>query len=180
MDQVTVFIPSLSLIVRCSRVQFYSSAKTFSVSVLLGQLKTENPIVLLSPTLSSKVLTNLIPARTFKVPTNVDIHTETATGTGGLAIYHSGEQVNHVIETDTSFSASYLGITVSGSASYSYKSQYTDDQQYAFMSSSVTAYASELKAVASSLNPSVKKVPLTLPQWSQDFKVVQAYFKFFR
>ena len=161
-------------------MRFNSLAETFSVSVLLGQLKTENPIVLLSPTLSSKVLTNLTPARTFKVPANIDIHTETSTGTGDLAIYHSGEEVNHAIETDASFSASYLGVTVSGSASYSYKSQYTDDRQYAFTSSSVTAYASQLKAVASSLNPSVKKVALALPQWSQDFKVVQAYFEFFR
>jgi len=55
--------------------------------------------------------------------TNIIIHTEISTGTGDLAVYHSGEQVNHVIETDVSFSAAYLGITASGSASYSYKSQ---------------------------------------------------------
>jgi hypothetical protein len=130
--------------------------------------------------MKSKELKNLTPARTFKIPVNIDIHTETATGTGDLAVYHSGEEVNHALETDASFSASYLGVTVSGSTSYSYKSQYKHDYQYAFTSSSVTAYASQIKDIATSLNPSVKKVALALPQWSEDFKIAQTYFEFFR
>jgi hypothetical protein len=161
-------------------VLFNSSAETFNVSVLLGHLKPDNPIVFLNDKMKPKKLLNLTPARTFKVPANVEIHTENAVGKGDLAVYHSGEEVNRAIETDASFSASYLGVTVSGSTSYSYKSQYMHDFQYAFTSSSVTAYASEITNIATSLNPSVKKIALALPRWSEDFKVAQAYYEFFR
>jgi hypothetical protein len=149
--------------------------------VLLKHLKTDNPIVLLDQNHSPKKASNLTPSRTFSVPNNVDLHTDTSTGQGDLAVYHSGEEVNHAFETDASFSASYLGVTVSGSTSYSYKTQYTHDQQYAFTSSSVTAYASEITNIGHCLNPFVRKFAIGLPQWNElDFKVVQAYFEFFR
>jgi hypothetical protein len=149
--------------------------------VLLKHLKTDNPIVLLDKNLCPKKASNLTPSRTFSVPSNVDVHTETSTGKGDLAVYHSGEEVNHAFETDASFSASYLGVTVSGSTSYSYKTQYTHDQQYAFTSSSVTAYAAEITNIAQFLNPFIRKSAIGLPQWNKlDFEVVQAYFDFFR
>jgi hypothetical protein len=62
-----------------------------------------------------------------------------------MLMFHSRSAVNQAIETDTSFSASYLGVSVSASASHSYNSQYADDRQYAFKSSSVTAYALKSK-----------------------------------
>jgi hypothetical protein len=170
--------PTLTL---CWFMLYSSTAETFSSSVLLKHLKTDNPIVFLDKNHSPRKASNLTPSRTFSVPNNVDIHTDISTGQGDLAVYHSGDEVNHAFETDASFSASYLGVTVSGSASYSYKTQYTHDQQYAFTSSSMTAYAAEITNISQYLNPFVRKFAIGLPQWNAlDLKVVQAYFDFFR
>jgi hypothetical protein len=135
--------------------------------------------MIISSTLKPQTLSNLTPARTFAVPANIDVHTETSIGEGSLSVYHSGSAVNKAIKADASFSATYLGVSVSGSTSYYYNSKYTDYQQYAFTSSSVTAYASQIKMIAASLNPTIRKAALALPEWNEDFKVAQTYFNFF-
>jgi hypothetical protein len=153
-------------------------AETFNVGALLPQLKPDNPVFLLKPKTNNKVLTNL--SRTFAVPENIEVHTETAVGNGALAIYQSGEEVNTAFETDVSFSANYLGVSVSGSSSYSYKTEYKHDQMYAFTSSSINAYAAELRDMPGSLNPVVRKHALALPPFSEAANVVKAYYEFFR
>jgi len=153
--------------------------ETFNATALFSHLKPDNPILCISPTLNTQKLLNLTPARTFEVPENVDVHTDISIGEGSLAVYHTGSAVNTAIQSNASFSASYLGVSVSGSASYSYNSQYTDDQQYAFTSSSVTAYGSEIKMISASLNQSVRTAALALPAWSNNFNVAQTYYNFF-
>ena len=156
------------------------SADVFDPGSILTKLKEDNPVLLLHSTTTPITLQNLNPSRTFDVPNNISIHTDVSVGNGSLRSFKSGEEVNHAFEADAKFSAEYMGVTVSGSSSYSYKSDYTHDQQYAFTSSSTIAYAAIMKDIAHSLNPEVRDAALALPPWSEDFMIVQQYFDFFR
>lgn len=59
----------------------------------------------------------------------MELAVDITVGNDSLITFKSGEEVNNAIEIDASFSASHMDATVSGSAGYCHKSQYTHDMQ---------------------------------------------------
>jgi hypothetical protein len=121
----------------------------------------------------------------FKVPDNVALFTDDRLGDGTLRTIHSGDDVLHSLSSDTSFSASYFGVTASGGVHYDTSSHYASDFQYAFFSSKITAWTAKLDSFTDFINTAMVAAASKLPVWemapgvSNSASTIAAYRGFF-
>jgi hypothetical protein len=121
----------------------------------------------------------------FKVPDNVALFSDDRLGDGTLKTIHSGTDVVHSLSSDTSFSASFFGVTASGGVHYDTSSHYASDFQYAFFSSKITAWTAKLDSFTDFINTAMVAAASNLPAWettpgaAPSASTVAAYRSFF-
>lgn len=132
--------------------------------------------------LDSDTTVQTIENEDFDVPSNVTV-IDVGNSTGSLRVFTSGSDVQNAIENDASFSASYLGVSASGSVSQGTTSEYPQDRSFAFFTSSQHAYDATLNldsSVVDYLNDDLLKDILALPTWDPlDDDAFKAYDKLF-
>jgi hypothetical protein len=116
---------------------------------------------------------------TFSVPNNVRVNTDERLTSGGLRAFASGSDVLHTMNADADFSASYMGVTVSGAVSYATASHFTTDQQYAFLSKNIASYTARITDYDTFVNTPVINAASALPDWNPAVSATVSKYKHF-
>lgn len=67
-------------------------------------------------------------AHTFSAPSNVLVYNNISDSGMMMQTFNSGSDVTHELSVGVTFSASFMGVSVSGNSNYSNSSEYKDDK----------------------------------------------------
>jgi hypothetical protein len=117
----------------------------------------------------------------FAVPSNVVVSNDISQSNATMDIEKSGEEVKKSLQINAEFSASYMGVSVSGSTSYAQSSDYRDDKMYAFTSQKQIIYGVAFQDWGDTLNLKANAAAMALPPWDrQNPAVLSAYYSHFQ
>ncbi|KAI9769207.1 MAG: hypothetical protein M1840_004336 [Geoglossum simile] len=155
----------------------------FKPSSILDHLLTHRRVVELAPKHDLAVVgrNGRTPVYCFSLPSNVAVYDDIGDSDACIRTFPSGREVHHALQSDSAFSSTYMGLTVSGPSRRLLGSSYESDRQYAFINQSQALYVAAFDESSLLLNDVVKSAATSLPDWdAQDLDIVRRYFVYFQ
>jgi MAC/Perforin domain len=121
------------------------------------------------------------PVYCFSLPSNITVYDDVGDSDACIRTFSSGQEVYQALQSDSSFSSTYMGLTISGPCSRLLGSSYESDRQYAFINQSQPLYTATFDEGNVLFNDIVKGAATGLPDWDpQEADIVRRYFAYFQ